>query len=193
MSACGGGGEDAPPDAGRRRDSAPALPATRVAKVVLDEELQRRIEMIKYDTTLETRPIPKRPVLPPAMPTRAKLVAITKYIVQFEYNHTGAAYFCMKRDRGLKHVTTTAKEIIREALPIQCVEAVFLACFLTSEMRDLDRYPLSFKSQAGESSHRHIVLAVHDKNKNLWGALGISRKNSSVMPRAFAAATRALG
>ena len=36
----------------------------------------------------------------------------------------------MKRDRGLKHVTTTAKEIMREALPIQCVEAVFLAILL---------------------------------------------------------------
>ena len=31
----------------------------------------------------------------------------------------------------------TAKEIIREALPIQCVEAVFLALFLTAGMSEV--------------------------------------------------------
>lgn len=76
-------------------------------------------------------------MLSPSMSTKAKLVAISQYIAAFEYNHTGKSYFNLRRDRGLKHITTTAKEIMREALPIQCVEAVFLAFLLTAEMLEV--------------------------------------------------------
>merc|ERR1719230_942717 len=82
----------------------------------------------------------------------------------------------MRRDRGLKHVSLTAKDIIREALPIQCVEAVFLACYLTAEMKEIERFPLSFKSSAGGQVFRHIVLAIEHNGK--WGALGISRRDT---------------
>lgn len=112
------------------------------------------------------------------MSTKAKVAAVSRYINSFEYNHTGQGYFNLRRDRGVKHVTTTAKDIMREALPIQCVEAVFVAFFLTADMLDLQRIPLSFKSQRNEKTHRHIVLALFDTNLNLWGALGISRKSS---------------
>ena len=84
----------------------------------------------------------------------------------------------MKRDRGLKHVTTTAKEIMREALPIQCVEAVFLAILLTSEAPDLCRFPLSFKSKCDGNAYRHIVLAIREAKDDRWGALGISRRKT---------------
>ena len=96
------------------------------------------------------------------------------------YNHTGRDYVTKKRDRGLKHVALTAKEIIREALPIQCVEAVFLGCYLTSEMSDLERFPLSFKSAAGGHVYRHIVLAVQHSGSGTgkWGAIGISRRDT---------------
>ena len=71
----------------------------------------------------------------------------------------------------------TAREIIREALPIQCVEAVFLAVHLTAELDCLDlRVPLSFKSKCGEAHYRHIVLAVRDASTGKWGSLGISRR-----------------
>ena len=127
-------------------------------------------------------PMPQRPLLTPAMTTQQKLNALSRFIKEFEYNHTGEVYFRMRRDRGLKHVVLTAKEIMRDALPIQCVEAVFLAAALTAELSALDRYPLSFKSVVERpdgkraSSHRHIVLACHDRDRDRWGALGISRR-----------------
>lgn len=53
------------------------------------------------------------------------------------YNYTGEEFFVKKKDRGFRHVTSTAKLIIREALPIQCVDAVFLGAYLTSEMTEV--------------------------------------------------------
>ncbi|KAJ8604716.1 hypothetical protein CTAYLR_006563 [Chrysophaeum taylorii] len=142
----------------------------------LDSETQARIDAIKSTPNLVAPPVPQRPMLPPGMSTKAKLAAIMRYILSFEYNHTGRGYFHLRKDRGLKHVTTTAKEIMREALPIQCVEAVFLGFFLTADMLELERFPLSFKSKSGDRSYRHIVLAVVDTRVMLWGAVGISRR-----------------
>lgn len=53
------------------------------------------------------------------------------------YNYTGETFFVKKRDRGFRHVTSTAKLIIKETLPIQCVEAVFLGAYLTASMSDV--------------------------------------------------------
>lgn len=65
---------------------------------------------------------------------------------------------------------------MNEVLPIQCLEAVFVAGYLTAGLQDLDRFPISFRSVAGTSTHRHIILAVrHQQNK--WGALGLSRSD----------------
>ena len=141
-----------------------------------DDELERRKRAIKGDTNLRRPPYPERPVFTAKMSVRARLVAVQQFINAFEYNHTGANYFTKRRDRGLKHVSLTAKDIIREALPIQCVEAVFLACYLTAEMKEIERFPLSFKSNMGGRMYRHIVLAVEHQGK--WGALGISRRDT---------------
>ena len=75
----------------------------------------------------------------------------------------------------MHHVALCAKQIIRAALPIQCVEAVFLGCLLTAGLKGLDRVPLSFKSKHDSNTYRHIVLAVRYEGK--WGALGISRRS----------------
>lgn len=53
------------------------------------------------------------------------------------YNYTGETFFVKKKDRGFRHVTYTAKLIIRDALPIQCVEAVYLGAFLTAGMSEV--------------------------------------------------------
>lgn len=45
-----------------------------------------------------------------------------------------------KKDRGFRHVASTAKHIIREALPIQCVEAVFVGAYLTADMTQVQTY-----------------------------------------------------
>lgn len=55
------------------------------------------------------------------------------------YNYTGQDYFVKKKDRGFRHVTSTAKLIIREALPIRCVDAVFLGAYLTADMANVRR------------------------------------------------------
>lgn len=55
------------------------------------------------------------------------------------YNYTGEEFFVKKKDRGFRHVTLTAKLIIREALPIQCVEAVFVGAYLTADMAQVIR------------------------------------------------------
>jgi len=142
----------------------------------VDPGTQSLIDRIADDSSLKAPPMPKRPNLKSGT-TKSKLQALSRYIHAFEYNHTGKNYFKMSRDRGLKHVHFTAREIIREALPIQCVEAVFLAVHLTAELDCLDlRVPLSFKSKCGEAHYRHIVLAVRDASTGKWGSLGISRR-----------------
>eukprot|EP00752_Nemacystus_decipiens_P002399 g2263.t1 len=70
---------------------------------------------------------------------KGKLKLIQAYITSLEYNYTGEEFFVKKKDRGFRHVTSTAKLIIREALPIQCVEAVFVGAYLTADMAQVMR------------------------------------------------------
>ena len=70
----------------------------------------------------------------------------------------------------------SAKEIIKESLPIKCLEAVVLALYLTSPLSSVQRFAISFKSKFGELYYRHVVLGVHWNS--LYGALGMSRRNT---------------
>ena len=70
--------------------------------------------------------------------------------------------------------TETAKEMIKESLPIKCLEAVILGIYLTNGVPGLERYPLSFRSVFGSNVHRHVVLVV--SWNGLYGALGMSRR-----------------
>ena len=63
---------------------------------------------------------------------------------------------------------------MRRALPIKCLEAVFLGLYLTAGMRDLDRIPVGFKTCVQGASYRHIVLAVRHRPSQLWGAVRAS-------------------
>ena len=62
-----------------------------------------------------------------------------------KYNHTGEDYFNLCKKRPFARVMDTAKKMIRDALPIRCLEAVFLAAYLTCGMEDFSRIPVSFK------------------------------------------------
>ena len=73
-----------------------------------------------------------------------------------------------------RRILETAREITRQALPIKCVEAVFLATYLTQGLRELERVPVSFKSQVDGNTYKHIILAV--KHNSKWGAVGLSRR-----------------
>lgn len=143
-------------------------------QALTDEELADALKTIPGNRDLPRKPIPEIPSAS-RRDAASRLKDIQSFITSFEYNHTGVSFVKKRRDRGASHVLNTAKELIRESLPIQCVEAVFIALLLTSEMEDLTVYPLSFKSSVGSSKqvYRHIVLAVTTNGK--WGALGISR------------------
>lgn len=70
----------------------------------------------------------------------------------------------------------SAKEIIRESLPIKCLEAVVLALYLTSPLTSVQRFAIGFKSKFNGLYHRHIVLGVHWNGS--YGALGMSRRKT---------------
>ena len=102
---------------------------------------------------------------------------VQSYIEHFQYNYTGKPFIRMNKSRGISHIHNVSKQLIKESLPIQCVEAVFLGTTLTSGISELTRVPLSFKSKFVKGTvHRHIVLAIKFEGK--WGAIGISRRSS---------------
>eukprot|EP00940_MAST-03C_sp_MAST-3C-sp2_P000389 g389.t1 len=142
-----------------------------------EEELRQAIESIKGNKFLPGPPKPKLPRISNKLSNRKKIAILQKYINSFEYNHTGTRYFRVNK-HSMSRLTSTAKQIMSQALPIQCLEACVLACFITAWMKDVERVPLSFKSRVGNTSYRHIVLAIKCKVTNKWGALGLSRKKT---------------
>jgi hypothetical protein len=104
-----------------------------------------------------------------------RLRQIQKFIERLQYNYTSLELFTKRKDRGWRHVISTARQIIRDSLPIQCVEACFVGACLTCGIKGLTRLPLSFKSTLEGTTHRHIVMAVQWGQK--WGAIGISRRS----------------
>ena len=54
----------------------------------------------------------------------------------------------------LLRLMETAKEIIRESLPIKCLEAVVVALYLTAPLTSMQRFAISFKSSVGKSYYR---------------------------------------
>uniref|UniRef100_A0A4W5Q737 Vasohibin 1 n=1 Tax=Hucho hucho TaxID=62062 RepID=A0A4W5Q737_9TELE len=123
--------------------------------------------------------LPKIPTLsvPTYLPTTSipqRLEAIQKYIRDLQYNHTGTQFFEIKKSRPLTALMDIAKEMIRESLPIKCLEAVILGIYLSNSMPGVERFPLSFKTQFSGNHFCHIVLGMHSGGR--FGALGISRR-----------------
>ena len=145
------------------------------------EEVQREIARIRSERTLPPAPA-ARP--PPewrggggSAGVAEHVGRIQSFIESFEYNYSGKPFLSMKKSRGMAHISSVSRQLLREALPIQCVEAVFLGTYLTAGMSSLERIPLSFKTKFVRGTvHRHIVLAVRHAGK--WGALGISRRST---------------
>lgn len=82
----------------------------------------------------------------------------------------------------------SAKEIIRESLPIKCLEAVVVSLYLTSPLTPVQRFAVGFKSKFHGLYYRHVVLGVHWNGS--YGALGLSRRNSLMYkPLTFAVRT----
>jgi hypothetical protein len=101
---------------------------------------------------------------------------IQEYISSFQYNYTSTMFFKLKKTGGTSHVLDTFNLLTKYALPIQCVEAVFIGSILTAGWPNAVRIPICFKSKFQSNVYRHIVLAVHQDGK--WGCLGISRRSN---------------
>jgi len=146
--------------------------------------------LAEHDTSLISPTPPPVPVFPqqltdPKLSLDEKIWRIQSFINAFQYNYTGKSFFKkdMRRDRGINHITNIAKDIMRQALPIQCVEALFLGIHLTNTMKnELIRIPITFESISSNEWHSHIVLGLKalkgrggTRKDERWGALGISR------------------
>ncbi|ETW06706.1 hypothetical protein, variant [Aphanomyces invadans] len=147
-------------------------------------KLREVTKIVQMTPDLPVPPIPEPPKRTGKANTnvRTKMAAIQAYMNALEYNYTGKLYFDVSKNRSHKSIYGTAKDIIHDALPIQCLEAVFVAAYLTAGgpeyegatfNHQIDRIPISFKTLSGGTIFRHIVLAI--KYQHLWGALGLSR------------------
>lgn len=87
--------------------------------------------------------------------TIAQLSQVQDVINSLEYNFLPTTFFCLEKNRPYSRIVGG------------------VALWLTSEMKDVERFPMSFKSRANGQTYRHIVLVV--RNRGLHGALGLSR------------------
>lgn len=79
------------------------------------------------------------------------------FISSLHYNHTNKTYFSVAKARPFSRIMQGAKDMVRDALPIKCVEAVFLALLLTCGWTELDRVPVGFKTCVGGRVYRYVV------------------------------------
>ncbi|KAJ1628885.1 Vasohibin-domain-containing protein [Pavlovales sp. CCMP2436] len=140
-----------------------------------DAQLQEAIQAIRADPSLAAPPIPTPPQLGSYRRPADKLRAIQAYIDRLQYNHTGVDYFDVRKNRPLMRILETARLVMRTALPIKCVEGVFVGILLTQGLAELERLPIGFKSRVEGRVAKHIILAVRQPGVG-WGALGLSRR-----------------
>lgn len=130
---------------------------------------------IRNQTNLPQIAIPQPPLsFPPSLPVADRLEKIQKYMIELEYNHTGTQFYEIRKNRPVTGLMECAKEMIREALPIKCLEAVILGIYLTNGMSGVERFPISFKSFYKGNVYRHVVLGVFHGSG--YGAIGMSRR-----------------
>jgi tubulinyl-Tyr carboxypeptidase len=151
-----------------------------MSSLLNDPEVKAEIQKIRETPNLPVPADLEVPTLDMSLSRVAVLENVKKvqaFIESFEYNYSGKPFIRMNKSKGALHVFNVSKQLIKEQLPIQCVEAIFLGTHLTSPMTDMERVPLSFKTKFFHGTvHRHIVLAIRYDGK--WGAIGISRRSN---------------
>jgi hypothetical protein len=128
---------------------------------------------LRDDPTVPDFPKLTEPVCSRRAPVSVQLAAVQRAINQLTYNYLPTTFFSLQKNRPFYQIIATAKEIIEESLPIRCLEATFLALYLTCHLTEVDRIPVAFKSYSKGHFYRHIVLIV--RYQSLFGALGLSR------------------
>ncbi|TRY68689.1 hypothetical protein TCAL_10752 [Tigriopus californicus] len=116
---------------------------------------------------------------------------VQDYMNRLSYNHTGTQFFETRPNSSLHTLVEAAKVIVREALPIKCMEAVVLAIYLTNGVPGMGRFTINFKSELPPvqklSSHAHLQTSASSKRYfyhvvlgvvlgNRFGAIGLSRR-----------------
>ena len=84
----------------------------------------------------------------------AKVAAVQSYLEKLSYNFTGVDYFDVRKHRAVGRILDTGQDVTRRALPIKCVEAVFVAIHLTQGLKELERVPFSFRSQVNGITYK---------------------------------------
>ena len=103
------------------------------------------------------------------------LEKLQSYLSRLTYNHTGTQLFDIKPHSSMITLMDTAKAMVRESLPIKCMEAVILAICLTNGIPGLGRFPINFKSEVNEASllkgrkyYYHVVLGIAYKVRQIF-------------------------
>ena len=71
------------------------------------------------------------------------LTEVQKYMTRLTYNHTGTQFFETRPNSSMITLMDTARSMVREALPIKCMEAVVLSIYLTNGVPCLGRQVVS--------------------------------------------------
>ncbi|KAH9494456.1 Tubulinyl-Tyr carboxypeptidase 2 [Bulinus truncatus] len=134
------------------------------------------VRKLRHKPDLPHVPIPQPPLsFSPAVSVSDRLKKIQEYMTELQYNHTGTQFFEIRKSRPISGLMDTAKEMIREALPIKCLEAVVLGIFLTNGTVGMERFTISFKTVFDGHQHRHVVLGISFGGN--YGAIGMSRRD----------------
>ena len=112
-----------------------------------------------------------------AQSVEERLCRVQTVICALQYNHTGMEFFRVDKRRAYRALMETARQILAEALPIKCLEAVVLGAYLTNgwltgsrtqstlhlpaSASTVDRFPLVFESCCQGNTYKHIILVVH--------------------------------
>uniref|UniRef100_A0A4W4HL92 Vasohibin 2 n=1 Tax=Electrophorus electricus TaxID=8005 RepID=A0A4W4HL92_ELEEL len=135
---------------------------------------QEMVDKIRNAAHLPKQPVPSVPNFKPSMSVPDWLHAVQNYMKNLQYNHTGTQFFEIRKTRPLCGLMETAREMIRESLPIKCLEAVILGIYLTNSLASVERFPISFKTQFLGHHFHHVVLGLYCNGR--YGTLGMSRR-----------------
>ena len=132
------------------------------------------MDEIMNSEDLDEVPSIEMPAFTPQMSTLQCINSIQNYINTLSYNHTGTQLFEIRKSGPLARLMEKAKEMLKEGLPIKCLEAVILAIYLTNNLSNVERFPIGFKSVFNGHRYYHVVLGIYFNGH--FGALGISRR-----------------
>eukprot|EP01050_Picozoa_sp_SAG11_P008779 SAG11_NODE_789_length_7139_cov_5.205607_6_plen_247_part_00 len=108
-----------------------AIDLTTIVPLTKEEVARVKAYISEHGASLPRPPMPTVPTLKETSPIASKLITLQHFIEGFQYNYTDQTYFNLRKTRPLHQILSTAREMVREALLIRCLEAVFLAIYLT--------------------------------------------------------------